>query len=104
LDDAYNRVDADPDRDREVSLRLIREFVTTCKARGVVPIVAGIWPYGSTARVLDELAREGVHTIDIGATEPALAQNRPCDAHPGAAGHRGYADRLEPLLRSVLSP
>jgi hypothetical protein len=104
VDDAYDRFEANPERDREVSLRLIRRFVELCKRRGVTPVIAGIWPHGTTSRVLEEIAREGVRTVDIGVRKRRLAQNRPCNLHPSPAGHRWYADHLEVVLRSVLSP
>ena len=63
-------------------------------------VVAGI--NSGSAKMLEELSKEGIATVDISVDLKIPANNNlPHDLHPSAIANRQYAEKLEFFLQNI---
>ncbi|MGB8689093.1 MAG: SGNH/GDSL hydrolase family protein [Microcoleus sp.] len=97
----YNQLEEGLYRSHEVSKAIILEFHRLAEANGVKLVVAGI--NAGSAKMLEELSREGIATVDISVDLKIPANNNlPHDLHPSAIANRQYAERLEGFLQGTV--
>ena len=96
----YNQFEEEFYRSHEVSKAIIAEFQRLAEANGVKLVVAGINP--GSAKMLAELNRDGIATVDISVDLKIPANNNlPHDLHPSAIANRQYAQKLEGFLQNM---
>jgi hypothetical protein len=99
----YNQLEEQMHKSREVSLAIIREFYSLAEANNVKLVVAGI--NAGSAKMLEELSKEGIATIDISVDLKIPANNNlPHDLHPSAIANRQYAAKLGSFLQGLAAP
>lgn len=97
----YNQFEEGLYKSHEVSKAIIEEFNRLAAANGVQLVVAGI--NAGSAKMLEELSREGIATADISVDLKIPANNNlPHDLHPSAIANRQYAEKLDSFLQGTV--
>ena len=101
LEQMFNRGEERIHRSREVSREIIRTFSELAAEKGIELLLAGINQDPWTARMLADMGREGIPTVDISVDLTVKENNnKPHDHHPSAVANRKYADKLLAALRA----
>ncbi|WP_228056543.1 SGNH/GDSL hydrolase family protein [Microcoleus sp. LEGE 07076] len=97
----YNQFEEELYQSHEVSKAVIAEFNRVAEANNVKLVVAGI--NAGSAKMLEELSREGIATVDISVDLKVPGNNNlPHDIHPSAVANRQYAEKLDNFLQGTV--
>lgn len=97
----YNQWEEGLYRSHQVSKAIILEFHRLAEANNVKLVVAGI--NSGSAKMLEELSKEGIATVDISVDLKIPANNNlPHDLHPSAIANRQYAEKLDGFLQGTV--
>jgi hypothetical protein len=100
IEQYYNRVEDRYYCSHEVTKAIMKDFARSCRENSISLVVASV---ESDPDMLQFCEKEGAQTIDISVDLKQRGNAIPGDGHPTARVHRQYAQKLEPLLRNVIS-
>ena len=97
IEQTYNSLEVTFYNSHETSESLLEEFAAMARENDIRFVVAGI--NRESARMLEDLAREGIETVDISVDLSKKGnRNMPHDGHPSFNAHRAYSQRLFELI------
>lgn len=97
IEQTYNSLEVTFYNSHETSKSLLEEFAALARENDIRFVVAGI--DRESARMLEDLAREGIETVDISVDLSRKGnRNMPHDGHPSFNAHRAYSQRLFELM------